>query len=142
MGLGTFSAEADGGVVRLRYAVENTTAFDYEIASQEAVKVLVDRKDGFLSAPVSAETITLQTPVFIPSRKTGTIDLLLHLGPIPIKSQSENDEKYDRRLQAFIEEKTRSNVRGFVIFHDVPGQKYQIQLPRWSEQNSRQPPPQ
>jgi hypothetical protein len=124
----SFASSKDFGNVEFTYAVENATSLDYEITSDEAIKVIARYTDGTLSAPLPKEVRHLDLPVFIPSKEKGVLTLSVALSEIPKRRASETDEQYHERLRAYCEEQI-GGVANFVLFDEA--NRYQINLPRW-----------
>jgi hypothetical protein len=123
--------------LEFNYSVQNTTNFDYQIVSDEKVKVVARYKDGTLSTPLSTEVRHLELPVFIPANQKGQLTFSVGLTGIPERKASESDEQYHEQLRAYCEDHL-ARVANFVLF-DEPN-RYEIDLPRWSAEKPKKNP--
>jgi len=124
-----FDVTEDGETVKLWYSVENTTDTDYDIDSDQRVKVTLKGKNGFLSPPFSSEEFRmLQLPIFIPAKQKALVFVKFPASHAPQRVPSDSDAQYHERILAYCAEYFK-NMQEIVLFDDL--NHYQINLPRW-----------
>jgi hypothetical protein len=128
---------ADHEHLEFTYSIQNTTNSDYQIVSDEMVKVVARYKDGTLSTPLSTQVRHLELPVFIPANQKSELTFSVALSGIPERKLSESDEQYQERLRAYCEDHLGS-VANFVLFDEA--NRYEIDLPRWLIEKPKKSP--
>jgi hypothetical protein len=112
--------------IKFTYSILNNTDTDYEMNKGDELKLLLKLGDT-VSQP--APFLTLDFPIFIPSKQKGTLTVSIATNSVPDKAKDDTDEQYHEHLRTYIEkELPRDRVSGFVIYDE--SNKYKVDLPR------------
>lgn len=113
----------------LSYNVKNNAVDDYTVTAPSELRIEAKLSDGSLSYPLDDAHVVVRTPIFIPARQLGTVNVRFKLLEPPTQRQGETDDQFHERLREFLNDKL-SNIQQFVLFDQ--NHRYQIVLPRWA----------
>jgi hypothetical protein len=116
--------------IHFNYRVTNNTDSDYSLDDEatKRLKVTFKSEDGAaVSHPIGPKDpdTTLDSPVFIPARRTGELTLSINISDYPRRRAIEAEKDYQDRLEKW--DKTDFPIPGFVLFDEAT--RYEIDLP-------------
>ncbi len=133
-GAPSFDSSDDGKRIELSYLLDNTTDSDYQLDSDNQIRVMLRSKEQTFSSPIPKEDASVTMPVFIPAKQKGMFVLWVTPPGIPMRDSGESPEAYHERLRAYLEQHLNGTA-SFAVFDD--NNRFQINLPRWLSK----PPP-
>jgi hypothetical protein len=136
-GVPGFRPSEDGKKIRFMYSLENATGSDYRIDSGSGIKSVARDDDNTLSQPMPAEVVSVEFPIFVPTKQKSTFVIAINFANVPQRKDSETDDEYHEILRAYCLDQMGGD-RDLVLFDEV--NRYEISLPKPAAQPPKKAP--
>lgn len=132
-----FGPTEDKKKIQFTYSIKNSTDNDYRIASDAEIKLVRRGINDTLSQPLTTEVVSIEFPIFIPSKQKAAVSIDINFANIPQRKDSETDEHYHEVLRAYCLEQM-SGDRDLVVFDET--NRYEISFPKPAAQPPKRAP--
>jgi len=122
--------EGDNNTLVFSYTVVNNTDRDWRVSANDQISIFAQlAKQDALSASGVSEWLTIEKPLFVPSKKRVQFDVHLKYSyPEKLKANASREERkeFNQKVERWVHTNL-SNLTGFTLFDER--NKYEIHLP-------------